>query len=162
MNIGVQIIMSLYNVSWTLSSIILLSVNAGLLIIIYLIKSKERQQPLRAAIVFHALLYAITGAYTAYLTQDLQVIIALLGMLFALLTAFWSIYITIVAHFTDILSDSYVKHETLFLYHCLLITVLLKLYISTDPFVGLIIIQLYITLLLFLISKVKNNAEPIQ
>ncbi len=162
MNIGVQIIMSLYNVSWTLSSILLLSANAFLLIIIYLIKGKDWQSPLRAAIVFHALIYIITSVYTAYLVENMQVVIALIGMLFALLSAFWTLYITIIWHFTDINSTTKVKYEAFFIYHCLLISVLLKLYISTDPFVGLIIIQLYITLLLFLISKIKNNTPAVE
>ncbi len=88
--------MSLYNVSWTLSSILLLSANAFLLIIIYLIKGKDWQSPLRAAIVFHALIYIITSVYTAYLVENMQVVIALIGMLFALLSAFWTLYITII------------------------------------------------------------------
>ncbi len=83
-------------------------------------------------------------------------------MLFAVLAAFWSIYITVIAHFTDINKTTPIKYEALFIYHCLLISVLLKLYISSDPFVGLIIIQLYITLLLFLISKVKNNTPVLE
>lgn len=157
-NVWFQIILSLYNISRTLSSIILLAVNGFLLGFCYLNRSKERRLPLKASLVFQCIIYLSTGAYTSYLTGNVWLLIALLGMLIALLGAFRSVYYYIVWYFTD-LSETGTKYELALIYHCLLIVVLLKLYISSDPFTGLIIIQIYITLVLSLIAKIKSVVQ---
>jgi hypothetical protein len=159
-NIGFQIIMSLYNVSRTLGSVILLSINALLLWLVYLSAARDRQAPLRAWIVFHGIIYLITWCYTAYLMGDRRAVVSLIGMILALVGAFWSIYHFIIWYFVD-LKETNIKYEWILIYHCLLIIVILKLYLESDPFIGLIVIQVYITIVLLAIAKIKSSAQAL-
>ena len=79
-------------------------------------------------------------------------------MILALLGAFWTVYLFIIGYFLpDIVKNTSTKYEILIIYHFLIVVVVFKLYLASDPFVGLIFIQIYISAILLLVSKIKQS-----
>lgn len=171
--IWIQIILSLYNISRTQSSIRLVSINATLLGIMYLSQDEERQPALRSWIIFNSITYLVSGIYTLYLTGEIAPIVQLVGMLLALLGAFWSCYYFIIWHFLSILPgdkntkayrvlrDKTILYELILIYHRLIIVIIFQTYIHSDPIMGLILIQCYIVVVTWGIRKVKSAISQI-
>lgn len=157
---GVQIIFSLFQISWIESAIILIVINTFLLYITYLQNNTERQPTLKSGIIFQCLVYTLSAVYFAYLTGSFSILVSFMGSLVALLAGMWSFLYRIIGIFIDLDESSIVQYEVAFLYHMLLVFVILKMYGSGSEFEGLLIIQLYIALLFMGIGYTRSQERP--
>ncbi len=154
--VGVQIMFSLFQISRTESSIILIVLNTILLYITYFQNNRERQPTLRAWIIFQSIIYLISSAYFAYLYDSFAIVVILCGMLVALLAGLRSFLYRIIGIFVDLDEHPHLQYEVLLLYHILLVLTILHSYRSTSEFQWLIIIQLYVALLFMSIGFIKQ------
>lgn len=155
---GIQIIFSLFHISWLESSVILITLNAFLLYFTYIQTNKERQWALRAWVFFQSIIFILASLYSAYLQNSIELFLSLIGMLIALLSALQSFLYRIIGIFTPLHKYSYIPYELFAILHLLLVITILKSYWYIGQSQWLIIIQIYIALLFYGLAFLKQHS----
>lgn len=157
-NSSFLIILSLYSLSRPLASIILISLNGFLLAITYIIDNNSRVASYKSSIYFLSIIYICWSLYRANITWEWFSLISLWGWLLCLLTAFRSSYIFLLRLSSD--KKHKLIYEAFLLYHYLFIVLCVKLYYN-NPFLWYIIIQIYISIVIYITYRIKNAAASL-
>ncbi len=152
-NCSFLIILSLYSFSRPLWSIVLLSINWLLLWVSLFLWNNSRIQSTKVSIIFLSTVYLWSSTYRSILTWERFTLIKLAGMLCSLIGAFRSSYIFLIP--ISQANKNQLIYESFIIYHYLFILLCIQLY-GKNPFLWFIIVQIYISLVIFWIYYIKN------